>query len=63
MKNQSSEVGRLLSDLFDDLQRGVIVWQLVIIALALLIAWQFARYMRRRLAAAAVAADPEKRCA
>ena len=60
MKNQSSEVGRLLSDLFDDLQRGVIVWQLVIIALALLTAWQVARHMRRRMAAAAVAANPEK---
>jgi len=60
MKNQSTEVGRLLSDLFDDLQRGVILWQLVIIALALLIAWQAARYMRRRVGAAALAADPEK---
>ena len=60
MKNQSTEVGRLLSDLFDDLQRGVILWQLAIVALALLIAWQAARYMRRRMTAAGVAADPEK---
>ena len=59
MKNQS-EVGRLLADLFDDLQRGVILWQIVTIALALLIAWQVARYLRRRLAESAVAADPER---
>jgi small-conductance mechanosensitive channel len=59
MKNQS-EVGRLLTDLFDDLQRGVVLWQIVIIAASLLIAWQVARYLRRRLAAATVAADPER---
>ena len=59
MKNQS-EVGRLLTELFDDLQRGVILWQIVIIALALLIAWQVARHLRRRLAASTVAADPER---
>jgi small-conductance mechanosensitive channel len=59
VKNQS-EVGRLLADLFDDLQRGVILWQIVTIALALLIAWQVARYLRRRLAESAVAADPER---
>src|SRR5207344_330672 len=59
MKNQS-EIGRLLADLFDDLQRGVILWQIVIIALALLIAWQVARHLRRRLAASTVAADPER---
>lgn len=59
MKNQS-EVGRLLSDLFDDLQSGVVLWQVVIIALALLIAWQASRLLRRRLAESAVAADPEK---
>jgi small-conductance mechanosensitive channel len=59
MKNQA-EVGRLLADLFDDLQRGVILWQVVIIALALLIAWQASRLLRRRLTASAVAADPEK---
>ena len=57
--NKQSEVGRLLTELFDDLQRGVILWQIVIIALALLIAWQVARYLRRRLAASTVAADPE----
>lgn len=59
MKNQS-EVGRLLADLFDDLQRGVILWQIVTIALALLIAWQVARYLRRRLATSTVIADPER---
>jgi len=59
MKNQS-EVGRLLADLFDDLQRGAILWQIAIIALALLIAWQVARHLRRRLTASTVAADPER---
>ena len=59
MKNQA-EVGRLLADLFDDLQRGVVLWQIAIIALSLLIAWQVARYLRRRLAASTVAADPER---
>jgi small-conductance mechanosensitive channel len=59
MKNQS-EVGRMLAELFDDLHRGVILWQIVTMALALLIAWQIARYLRRRLAAATVAADPER---
>jgi small-conductance mechanosensitive channel len=59
MKNQP-EVGRSLADLFDDLQRGAILWQIVIIALALLIAWQVARYLRHRLAASTVAADPER---
>jgi small-conductance mechanosensitive channel len=59
MKNQP-EVGRLLTDLFEDLQRGVVLWQIAIIALSLLIAWQAARYLRRRLAAATVAADPER---
>jgi small-conductance mechanosensitive channel len=59
MKNQS-EVGRLLAELFDDLQRGMILWQIMVIALALLVAWQFARLLRRRLAASTVVADPEK---
>ena len=59
MKNQS-EVGRLLGDLFDDLHRGVILWQIVIIVLALLVAWQVARHLRRRLAASSVAVDPER---
>src|SRR5258708_29627518 len=59
MKNQS-EVGRLLADLLDDLQRGAIRWQIVIVAVALLIGWQVARHRRHRLAAATVAADPER---
>ena len=59
MTNQP-EVGHLLADLFDDLQRGVILWQIVVIALALLIAWQVARFLRRRLAESTVAADPER---
>ena len=59
MKNQS-EVGRLLAALFDDLQRGVILWQIVIIALALIVAWQVARHLRRRLAESTVVADPER---
>src|SRR5258708_38150054 len=60
MKNQS-EVGRLLADLLDDLQRGAILWQIVIIALALLIAWQVARHLRRRLAATMAAARRRRR--
>ena len=55
----SSEVGRLLTGLFEDLQRGVILWQLVVIALALLIAWQVSKYMRRRLVHSS-SADPER---
>ncbi|HVY07030.1 MAG TPA: mechanosensitive ion channel domain-containing protein [Burkholderiales bacterium] len=58
MKN-SGEVGRLLADLFDDLQHGVVLWQVAIIALALLIAWQVSRYARRRLISRAAAVDPE----
>ena len=42
MKTQT-EVGRLLAELFEDLQRGVVLWQIVIIALALLVAWQVSR--------------------
>src|ERR1700682_422250 len=59
MKNQP-EVGRLLTELFDDLNRGAILWQIVVIVVALLAAWQAARYVRRRLAARIVAADPER---
>src|SRR5579859_1431838 len=58
MKNQS-EVGRLIAQLLDDLQRGLIVWQAVIIVLALLIAWQVSRYMRRRMASK-IPLDPDK---
>ena len=48
MKN-SSEVGHLLAGLLDDMQRGVVLWQLLIIALALLVAWHISGYMRRRI--------------
>jgi small-conductance mechanosensitive channel len=58
MKNQS-EVGRLIAELLDDLQRGLILWQVVIIVLALLIAWQVSRYMRRRMASR-IPVDPDK---
>ncbi len=58
MKNQS-EVGRLIAELLDDLQRGLILWQVVIMVLALLIAWQVSRYMRRRMASK-IPVDPDK---
>jgi small-conductance mechanosensitive channel len=58
MKNQS-EVGRLIAEFLDDLQRGLILWQVVIIVLALLIAWQVSRYMRRRMVST-ISADPDK---
>jgi len=58
MKNQS-EVGRLIAEFLDDLQRGLILWQVVIIVFALLIAWQIARYMRRRMASR-IPADPDQ---
>ena len=57
--NNSTEVGRLLTDLFQDLQSGAILWQIAIIALALLIGWQVARYARRRIVASSIAMDPE----
>ena len=41
MKTQS-EMGRLLAGLFEDLQRGMMLWQIAIIALALVLAWQAA---------------------
>lgn len=49
MKNEE-EFGRLAKELFEDLQRGVILWQVVIIAAALLIAWQGSRLLRLRFA-------------
>jgi small-conductance mechanosensitive channel len=58
MKNQS-EVGRLIAELLDDLQRGLVLWQVVIIVLALLVAWQVARYMRRRMVSK-IPDDPDK---
>ncbi len=47
MKNEE-EFGRLATELFEDLQRGFILWQVVIIAVALLIAWQGSRLLRLR---------------
>jgi small-conductance mechanosensitive channel len=38
----------LLADLLKDLQRGVILWQLCVIAIALLVAWQIAARTQRR---------------
>jgi small-conductance mechanosensitive channel len=38
----------LLADLLKDLQRGVILWQLCVIAIALLVAWQIATRTQRR---------------
>ena len=47
MKNEE-EFGQLVLALFEDLQRGVILWQVVIIAVALLVAWQGSRLLRLR---------------
>jgi len=47
LKNED-EFGRLVLALFEDLQRGVILWQVVIIAVALLVAWQGSRLLRLR---------------
>jgi len=47
MKNEE-EFGLLATELFEDLQRGFILWQVVIIAVALLIAWQGSRLLRLR---------------
>lgn len=58
MKTQS-EMGRLLAGLFEDLQRGMILWQIVIIALALVVAWQVALHLRMRLATTTLVADPD----
>jgi small-conductance mechanosensitive channel len=58
MKSQS-EVGRLIAELLDDLQRGLILWQVAIVVLALLIAWQVSRHLRRRMAST-IHAEPDK---
>ena len=58
MKN-STEFGRLLTDLFDDLQNGAFLWQIAVIALALVAAWQVSRYVRRRLSAKAIVGDAD----
>ncbi len=48
MQNIENEFGRLAAELFDDLQRGAILWQVVVIAVALFIAWQGSRLLRLR---------------
>lgn len=48
MQNDEGEFGRLATELLDDLQQGVIVWQIVVIAVALLIAWQGSRLLHPR---------------
>jgi hypothetical protein len=48
MQNNGEEFGRLATELFNDLQRGVILWQALVIAVALLIAWQGSRLLQRR---------------
>lgn len=48
MQNIENQFGRLAAELFDDLQRGAILWQVVVIAVALLIAWQGSRLLRLR---------------
>lgn len=48
MKNQP-EISRLLTGLFEDLQQGVILWQVVVITLSLVAAWHLARKLRKGL--------------
>lgn len=57
MKNRS-EVGQLIAELLDDLQRGSVIWQLAAIAFALIVGWQAAARLRHRLARSA-SVDPE----
>ncbi|HEY5929021.1 MAG TPA: mechanosensitive ion channel domain-containing protein [Burkholderiales bacterium] len=45
---KDDEFGQLVLALFEDLQRGVILWQVVIIVAALLVAWQGSRLLRLR---------------
>ncbi|HWQ39656.1 MAG TPA: mechanosensitive ion channel domain-containing protein [Burkholderiales bacterium] len=58
MAAKQTEVGRLISDLLDDLQQGVILWQLVVLAVSLAGGWFFARRVQRRLIRN-LAKDPE----
>lgn len=51
MQNQE-EFGRLATALFNDLQQGVILWQVIAIVVALAAAWQIARLLRARLSKA-----------
>ena len=43
------EFGRLATQLFADVQQGFIIWQLVVLAVALALAWQVSRLLRSRL--------------
>jgi small-conductance mechanosensitive channel len=56
MKTQS-EVGRLLAELFEDPQLGAILLQIAVIAVSLLVAWEVARRLRRKLAPTPPGAD------
>jgi small-conductance mechanosensitive channel len=51
MQNQE-EFGRLATQLFDDLQRGVILWQVIVVVVALAAAWQVSRLLQARLSRA-----------
>ncbi len=57
MQNDNDELGYLVTGLFDDLQRGLILWQVVLIAAALLIAWQSSRMLRLRFSKVDAAGD------
>lgn len=43
------EFGRLAAELFADVQQGFIIWQLVVVVLALALAWQVSRLLRARI--------------
>lgn len=58
MKNQS-EIGRMLTGLFEDLQQGVILWQVAVVMLSLLAAWQIARRLRHTLSKSALGTEPD----
>lgn len=57
MQNDNDELGYLVTGLFDDLHRGLILWQVVVIAAALLIAWQSSRLLRLRFSKVDAAGD------
>jgi len=52
MENRE-EFGRLATELFRDVQQGFIIWQLVVVVLALAMAWQVSRLLRARISRAA----------
>lgn len=57
MQNDNDELGYLVTGLFDDLHRGLILWQVVVIAAALVIAWQSSRLLRLRFSKVDAAGD------